>query len=714
MKPPAIEAIESAVLARARFVADRFGWQGGIVCVVAILVMAVYQYYDPFFFPQGDGDTYLRYGLYLMGDNTTGFYVPIRGPGLPLFYVLSGTLPFKSWLPFIALFAAMSVAIPVMIYFAVAPYDRAAALGAAAVAILTGIPYLYSKTAYPEHLYHFVQFLGIFLVSVFLYRPRESEIWVPYYRNLPYAIALVFFYLYLVRGQGTLYFWIFAAVALAANWPARRQLFRAVALYVALMTTWSLADRELGNVGVPVNVGSSAEARFAEAYFSAPFLAFDGKTEPSISRDAGPASRGLYELVRQYLEENRKDWTTPSAMRPAELYGRYADDPARLVQRIFEYPNSSYYNFIAEIVRWNDHRGAEELYRDVAGEHGTAGIVGVANFLLKRPTLPFLGPMSAYGPRNLLGLLYLYGRRTEQHRTVTLEQSFSYEIDVDRMARFADLTSKVDVERVFRYVHAGRQTLIAEKNGPATREFFQAIKTYLHAFPDKWKDDFIGRLANGDPQLYFRMMFDPLDSRYDGWLEANYYIWIAEMFGQDNAARLFNKVAREGFAANPMAYAIIWDNFLRITVAKRLGDVSGAVSSHFLGNPESREFRAVDFGGLPESMRDGVMMGTYHARAPVAALWSLYNLFQKTNFVFFVASLVLVPVVLFSKARHFGVFLYALYFYNAAGIAVYGNFGGNRYEDVFQLFPVLLTFIGIGVLAAHLGSGRRWTAFGRD
>ncbi|MGH6661346.1 MAG: hypothetical protein ACREB6_07385, partial [Rhodospirillales bacterium] len=331
-----------------------------------------------------------------------------------------------------------------------------------------------------------------------------------------------------------------------------------------------------------------------------------------------------------------------------------------------------------------------------------------------RPTLPFLGPMSAYGPRNLLGLLYFYGRRMEQHRAVTLEPSFSYKIDDDRMRGYADLTSKDDVERVFRYVHAGRQTLIAEKNGPATREFFRTLEVYLYAFPDKWKDDLVGRLAKGDPQRYFRMMFDPLDSRYDGWLEANYYIWIAEMFGRDNAARLFNKVAREGFAANPMAYAIIWDNFLRLTVAKRFGGVKGSVWSHFLGNPESREMRLVDFGGLPESMRDGVMMGTYRASAPVAALWSLYNLFQKTNFAFLVAALVLAPVVLFSKAGYFGVFLYALYFYNAAGIAVYGNFGGNRYEDVFQLFPVLLTFIGIGVLAAHFGSGRRWTAFGGD
>lgn len=69
MRPLAVEAIELAVLARARLVADRFGWQGCAVCVVAVLVMAVYQYHDPFFLPQGDGDTYLRYGLYLIGND---------------------------------------------------------------------------------------------------------------------------------------------------------------------------------------------------------------------------------------------------------------------------------------------------------------------------------------------------------------------------------------------------------------------------------------------------------------------------------------------------------------------------------------------------------------------------------------------------------------------------------------------------------------------
>src|SRR5579872_1670156 len=92
-----------------------------------------------------------------------GADAPWRTPGMAFFLVATGVPIFNTWKGLIVAFALMSVAIPMLAYFIVAPVSRPLGLLAATLMIASVIPYVNSKNGYSEELFHFLHFLSLFL-----------------------------------------------------------------------------------------------------------------------------------------------------------------------------------------------------------------------------------------------------------------------------------------------------------------------------------------------------------------------------------------------------------------------------------------------------------------------------------------------------------------------------------------------------------------------
>jgi len=204
------------------------------------LVMIYVQTVYPFFYPGGDSATdffMARYILHLPG----GLYISSHGPGMPIFLILSGVLPFGTWWIMIGLYAAMSVAIPCLIYGMIRPYSRLWAMIATVVVITGGVSYGYSRYDTYDQLFLFLEFLNFFLVTLY-YRDAGK------YKRFPYLIAAFMFIATLVKAIAALLFWIFLVSAFFVPKVNRRNLLGSAVCFVILMGFWGALDRSFGNV----------------------------------------------------------------------------------------------------------------------------------------------------------------------------------------------------------------------------------------------------------------------------------------------------------------------------------------------------------------------------------------------------------------------------------------------------------------------------------
>jgi hypothetical protein len=247
-------------------------------------------------------------------------------------------------------------------------------------------------------------------------------------------------------------------------------------------------------------------------------------------------------------------------------------------------------------------------------------------------------------------------------------------------------------------------TIVDAKNGPASREIMEGIRLYMSSYPSHWEESNPWlALHKGNPDAMMTAIFRTPVPGETGIYEGFLYDSLVRFYGFARADRLYNQAAWETIRAYPFALAIIWDNVLRATIIRTFGDLKSQLDAlpfnHWGGViyiTRRTDFTALTPGLARELQKE--ISNTPH----VTLFGRAYAVTHLVSFVFVISALLLLLPALASSAWPFVLFLTLAYLYHVAVISVYGNFGDNRYYDVFVFLPVLITLIGCSQLRRML------------
>lgn len=537
-------------------------WQAHLVVVLAFLAMVFVQLVSPLYWGAGDPLDHYRLARLLL-HKPGGLYSPWRPPGMALFYILSGVAWLDTFKIFIALYAAMSAAIPILIYAILRRYSHTWALVAAVIAIFGAVPYAYSRVAEPEELFHFLHFVVLVLVASYFVKPAS--------RTLPYAICLSMFALNLVRPVAALYYWIFLVCAVVLVRRHLKHVVLATVVYVGLMGGWALADRYYGASIFPTVYAPETlrQRLFGEVYFSGGQYQFVPERPPvaMIKPEDGPASAEMYAGLRWFVQNHPDEWKRPTSERPYLLFGRFADAPEQLVHEVVSKPNFAYFDFLRHALQArNGNRGMDRLMHRIAGEHGNTGVWGILGYFVHNPTKLLVGGMPPFGGRNLLGIFYFLPQRSAMNRIYSLTWGLA-DLDQRLLDDYKVNPTPDKMDRLYKETTGHGLDLLNPRNGPASMEFFDAFHLFVKAYPGYWQDTnpWLHRYK-GNPEGLFRATFDSADPYFLGMYEGFYWEALLKYYGIGPADRLFFRVALETMKTYPYSAAIFWDNALRITL----------------------------------------------------------------------------------------------------------------------------------------------------
>jgi hypothetical protein len=651
-------------------------WQFWFVLAIATAVMALMQYSVPLWYGGSDHGDYYWYGRYLLGDRFMGNTIPPnwRTPGMGIFHILSGTVMFDTWKGFIALFAAFSVAIPVLYYLMVRPHSRNFALLAALVVILSMTPYVYATAAGSDQVYFFLHALLLCLcVGYFQHRWAGGS-------ALLGVIVCVAAYASLVRPVGAVIFWIFIVLAVILRPRDWRRLASAAGIYIVLMMSWVLWDRAYGTNGgagpgltypQPTELSTSAERRLAEAYFSPAGLVH---AESDNAAAGYPHSQRLRAVLLSFFAEHPHQWQESTLFTPQSLFARYAKDPQgaeNLLDAFFTDRTSLYFAFIVRAVK--DSLGTDaglSLIHDVAAEHGTTGLYGIVRNFAIYPQQLFLGVTPNLAGRNVFGLLY-----RAKYREETL------------------------------HIHSISQVpspLLTPNLGPANRLIVKTVRRFIDDYPQYWPLEVRAKYRDNPENFYELIARDDtkIMQGYEGFLYQvlNWYL------GPQPAGRAYGAAAREILDRYPKLMMLLYENFLNLTVARNIGAVAAPLDRAALDNMSDAYFDSrAQFGAdLTSGLRKELVpiVTTNNVWKDVAALHVIVYLIAPVFVFLLIASF---PFLRGSATTGPCLFLLLDYGYEVTSIAVFTPWGAPRYEANFYLLPFFICCMIFGQATARRG-----------
>lgn len=641
----------------------RLEWQVKILFFLS-LIITIYVQTFPFYYGLSDSQGYFRFARLLLGQ-PDGMMFPDRTPGASLLLILTGVLTFESWKGFIWCLGIMGLVMPLFIYYSVTLYaSKNWGFLAGILSILSAVPYLHSKTLInPDHLVFFFGYLSILLIAIYFRFPSK--------KYLPYVIAIVLVAACLVRPVPALYFFIFLFCAIAFFRAKAAHAFFALGLYLALMSSWSLLDREWGQgpyppYGLPNGRG---ERRLAEAYFANGGLQFVTDSPPPVAlmKEKGPYSQELWDIVRGHIQQTRDTWMKDQEFTyPHLLFGKFAEDPDGLLHAVMSRPNSFYFMFLNDAVRAKKADKKNEFMLGVGAEQGTAGFKGVIRYFAQNPKRLILGGESSsfFGARNLLSVFRQVIWRSTIPRNYSLEPP--------------TVNSLVRVE-----------------NGPFSQEFFNSVRELVKTMRWYWYQNPLYEKIKDNPDAVAEDILNPKVGIIDEWREGIAGQLLVGYFGYGRPQRIYNGVAMEAFKAYPNSLLFFYDNALFIMGLKKFNKLTDkwdyaylrSLAYGFLYSKEN------DFSFLPEALKNEL-------EPKLPADWLEYvaipnGVFHLLALPILLVAFLVTPFALLSRlSRPFIIFLWLIYFYNVAVISITGTWSAPRYEDAFKL--VLFIVIGIG------------------
>jgi len=301
------------------------------LALLSVLSQIVYVCILPITF-EGDAGGYFLYALFLVGDPRGAFQF-FRPPGMPYFMAATGLTWLHSFALAIAVQAAMGAAVPLLVFGALRGINRTAALAAATLLTVSGVPYSYAKLFTADQLYLICVILTIFAVARFATakrpRPRYAII------AMGGAVAAV-----MVRNEAVYFALLSFLVLVVSAWPARR-LMAAVGLSggaaLALVLAWSVARAlimgDLAVIGSLSNftghqlfariyIASAYEIRRWQCVVTQPGAPSCASPTPAMSPirpENGPATRRLFEIVH--------DWAVMSGYEPGAFLADFVANP---------------------------------------------------------------------------------------------------------------------------------------------------------------------------------------------------------------------------------------------------------------------------------------------------------------------------------------------------------------------------------------------------
>ncbi|OGO90158.1 MAG: hypothetical protein A3F10_06325 [Coxiella sp. RIFCSPHIGHO2_12_FULL_42_15] len=674
------------------------GWQGWTVFLFATLVMFYVQRVYPFFHPGGDSDGNIfiaRHILHLPG----GAFISSHGPGMALFLILTGVVPFNTWKLMMAAYAAMSVAMPCLLYSTLRLYSKYGAFLAALIIIMSGIPYAYSRVDSYDHLFLFLEFFTFFLIARYFYDARQ-------YAKYLYFIVILFATMNLVKPLAAFLLIVFFSIVFFLSEVTKKNLVKAMCCYFAIMGLWVVFDRGFSVSSYPEwnQPDNLLQRRFAETYYQPSHYLFTPQLlgKPVVSQQDGPASNALYQAIIEYVHLHKNDLVSslrvadiPKQL-PYSLFGKYAHDPESLVKTIFQFPNAFYFNFIRKVVKEKWGRSGDGLLYLVAVEHGNTGFLGMVNYLWHYPSKLLTGPVVSMGWRNLLAV-------------------FS----------FAPLREQADFNILVR-PQSVLQSLVRPDFGPYSGEFYAALRFFAREIPVSWQNTNYVFNRFSDPEILYNAILnfkaEPVLAASDlknkiqngdmtiveGW----YYTNFLGIYGPVLSSELFRRVVGEIISVYPSALFLFADNFLKEAFSFRKVDISSSLLNYDYRyfsetSPINYSLRVNDFTNLGPQLSAQLQHEIYpdkHSRFIAAA----YSFIHYVSPWFSWAALFFFSFAILGRARYFALFLIGAYGYFVAVMTVFGNFGSDRYSDMFLWIPLMIVMLGFSsifpvwkILAQH-------------
>jgi hypothetical protein len=663
---PRADTITASILRRelSAFTAlfGAFEWQFWAVFALAAGIMLLLQAKVPFWYGGSDHADYLNYGYYLLGLLPPQALPQWRTPGMGIFHILSGTVILDTWWGLRALHALMGIAIPILTYLMIRPFSRGFALAGALVVILSMTPFIYAFQPLSDHLFYFMHALVLLLCVSYFVRRHDMGY------TLPIAIGLSAAYLNLVRPVGAIIFWIFIVVALITRRKAWRPLLTASAVYIAIMAAWIVWDRNYGaNLGAmpgnffppPAAFETTVERRLAEAYFSPAGL------NHATSEDAAkgnPRTSALRGVLRDYLREHPEKWQSPAYFTPKSLFGDYADEPEKLLNRLFADQNSLYFGFIVRVAQEavGTDRGLELLH-GVAAEHGTTGILGWLSALVSDPTRLVLGVLPKFSARMAMSTLY-----ASPHSTMLL-------IGFPERMLTPDL-------------------------GPATARLLEIMRIFMYAYPQYCRER---TPFKNCPEDYYQAIVN--EARIDGKLdpdlmwqvEAEIWSVLTWYLGLAPSQRHYQKIDMEILERYPRIGFLFYDNLLHKTFVKQFGTISAptwqelAVRSDAMPPHAKQDSRHLS-PGLAQELRP---LTTSTALTTAQVLHALGFLAAP---LFILALVLALPFLISPLTTVPCLFLILVYLQELASISLLSPVSLPRYEGAFYLLPFLIACMLFG------------------
>jgi hypothetical protein len=686
----------------------KVNWRPLTIVVISGTLTALYIIGRPYIlYNDSDPLTYFRKAWWLIGRDG-GTDVPSRGPGYPIWLIVTGAASFDTWWVLMASQVAMAIAAPVLVYGILAPISRNAGFVAGLLFMGFGISYTYMNWIMTEELFLFVELVGLVLISRYFCSParlrpecppdagrwRRGRHRLMQWLATPYPIVLALAYATMVKPAAGPFFWIFLLVCLVFRVEPWRRYIGPAALYVAIIGGWGVYDYYYSPVRFPQLAGPTSEAQryFADAYYGTGYGAVQDNG-PTIRAEDGPASQRLYRAVSDHVTSVRANnqWNSTDPVTVDRLYGRFASDDA-LVREMFTRPNPLYFILLTQAAATD---GADMLLYQVAREHGTAGAGGLAKHLAKHPLIPLMGPPNPY-----VGFMYFMKYYRYEHFVVTGQFGMR-----DRFSSF-------------------RGSLVREDNGPASKAFADSLRLFVDTYP---------RLVGLGPDdlAYFKtrenltkfVIENPFDPRYSGAVMGWVYQWLVLMYGEEGAGRLMAKAAVETTLKN-QTWGMLFGDFLA-AAAYPGSPLWGSVGLYGL----ITDFRSI-FDGirqtayallvatvqggqtllLPATMANhvGHVGGQTELAKDMNGLLTLqYGVYKGAKPFMFASMLIFaLPLIVIGNGGRLVAFLTLAFFASAAAwvVVMIMPWGDPRHEEVFAFFPLLSSVLGFASLPRFVGA----------
>lgn len=471
-----------------------------------------------------DSPAYIQFTWGLFGYSISRLVLWVRTIGYPLLIALGGVVgpnaTFHSFLGILLIQAAMAVAMPVLIFKTLEPYYRRLAFFIALATIVSLQPYITSKLVMTEQSFKFFIVLLVYL-AVKTYQSQSPRWWLA-------ALSATCIILTLMRPAALL----MAIIVFGALVVRRREYWKQfaagfLALCATMFTYSFIVCLYLPPAGLylPETYSRLTELAFYDLYMH--------DNASGLNARRGSRRKEMREIVEAFARDLKAGWT---GRIPAQYFAPYANDPKGWVDSLYTDVNRFKYMAL---------RDAVLIYRDQGSD---SKLKANAQRAIPRA----IREAFFYEPWRLIEMIFRYG--------LAMPGGGSGEIMFNKL--FSEY----------------RAAAFSPDNGPASREFIDAVRVYY----------------NTNPTMIKRLILPPNYKDYtndtDGFIReqligvpnANifYYIWdvLVEMKGAKAAHELYDAVVREGIAHAPLGS---W------SVYKRLFD-SGTVQLHtFFFDPYS-------------------------------------------------------------------------------------------------------------------------------